>query len=78
MPQETIKGSWKRKEDTVLAQIVEKYGPKNWRILAKFIPGRDGKQLRARWLDHLDPKVSVSISITLRKMGGPKRRTKSL
>jgi len=37
--------------------LVEKYGTKNWRIIASNLPGRLPKQCRERWINHLDPGI---------------------
>jgi hypothetical protein len=55
-----IKGPWTTKEDTVLLQQVDLYGPRKWSEIAKCIPGRIGKQCRERWMNHLDPDVIKS------------------
>ena len=33
----------------MLVDLVHKYGPKNWSCIAKFLPGRIGKQCRERY-----------------------------
>lgn len=43
-----------------LAQVIElvqKYGPKRWSVIAKHLKGRIGKQCRERWHNHLNPEV---------------------
>jgi hypothetical protein len=35
-------------EDEILTELVRKYGFKRWSFIAKFIPGRVGKQCRER------------------------------
>jgi hypothetical protein len=35
-------------EDETLTELVRKYGFKRWSFIAKFIPGRIGKQCRER------------------------------
>lgn len=54
---ELIKGPWTKAEDDCIVELVEKYGFKKWSIIAKFLPGRIGKQCRERWHNHLDPAV---------------------
>ena len=34
-----------------------KNGPRNWSAVAKFVPGRAGKQCRERWHNHLNPDI---------------------
>jgi len=52
-----VKGPWKEEEDHLLMDLVEKYGPKDWSIIASHIQGRIGKQCRERWFNHLSPEV---------------------
>ncbi len=78
MTEKIIKGSWSKKEDETLQFLVEKYGAKNWRILSSFIPGRNGKQLRARWNDHLNPHIRVRKLLKYRKKTGLMRKSESL
>jgi len=52
-----VKGPWKEEEDQKLMDLVEKYGPKDWSIIASHIQGRIGKQCRERWFNHLSPEV---------------------
>eukprot|EP00249_Psilotum_nudum_P026990 c34194_g1_i1 orf=413-1747(-) len=52
-----IKGPWSPEEDGVLQRLVEKYGPRNWSLICKGIPGRSGKSCRLRWCNQLSPQV---------------------
>ncbi|CAN8259975.1 unnamed protein product [Cochlearia groenlandica] len=54
---ERVKGTWSRKEDSVLNELVAKFGPRNWSLIARSIPGRSGKSCRLRWCNQLDPTV---------------------
>lgn len=40
--------------------LVQKYGVKDWSIIAKHLRTRTGKQCRERWHNHLDPTVKKS------------------
>lgn len=51
------RGSWTKEEDDLLLYYIEKLGTKKWSKIAEYIPNRIGKQCRARWHNHLDPKV---------------------
>ncbi|MCH94062.1 myb domain protein 3R-5, partial [Trifolium medium] len=51
------KRSWTKEEDETLIELVKKYGFKRWSFIAKFIPGRIGKQCRERWHNNLDPAI---------------------
>ncbi|KAJ1462701.1 Homeodomain-like protein, partial [Pelagophyceae sp. CCMP2097] len=55
-----VKGPWLPEEDALLRQLVAKFGPKRWALIASHIPGRAGKQCRERWLNHLDTRVIKS------------------
>ncbi|MCO5577051.1 hypothetical protein L7F22_030873 [Adiantum nelumboides] len=37
--------------------LVDKYGPRNWSLISKGIPGRSGKSCRLRWCNQLSPLV---------------------
>ncbi|KAJ8492815.1 hypothetical protein OPV22_014536 [Ensete ventricosum] len=52
-----IKGSWSTEEDEALRRLVERYGPKNWTLISRSIPGRSGKSCRLRWCNQLSPQV---------------------
>ncbi|CAL5429853.1 unnamed protein product [Camellia sinensis] len=62
---ELVKGPWTKEEDDCIIGLVEKYGCKKWSAIAKFLPGRIGKQCRERlgdtlfirWHNHLDPAI---------------------
>ncbi|KFK38309.1 hypothetical protein AALP_AA3G097200 [Arabis alpina] len=54
---ERVKGPWSPEEDEVLAKLVEKFGARNWSLIARSIPGRSGKSCRLRWCNQLDPSV---------------------
>ena len=51
------KRAWTKEEDRILLEIVQKYGPSNWDILAKFLATRSGKQCCERYHNILDPKI---------------------
>jgi hypothetical protein len=48
---------WTPAEDKLLKLLVRKFGTGNWRIIGQHIKGREPKQCRERWLNHLDPGV---------------------
>lgn len=41
-------------------ELVNKYGNKQWAMVAKHLKGRLGKQCRERWHNHLNPDVKKS------------------
>nr|XP_037288547.1 myb-related protein B-like isoform X3 [Rhipicephalus microplus] len=57
---ELVKGSWSKEEDDKVVQLVQKYGPKKWTLIAKHLKGRIGKQCRERWHNHLNPAIKKS------------------
>ncbi|XP_057976583.1 uncharacterized protein LOC131163822 isoform X2 [Malania oleifera] len=52
-----VKGPWTKEEDNSIIELVKKYGCKRWSVIAKYLPGRIGKQCRERWHNHLDPAI---------------------
>ncbi|XP_047341607.1 transcription factor MYB25-like [Impatiens glandulifera] len=52
-----VKGPWSPEEDTILSGLVNKFGARNWSLIARGIPGRSGKSCRLRWCNQLDPSV---------------------
>ncbi|XP_027010595.1 v-myb avian myeloblastosis viral oncogene homolog-like 2b isoform X2 [Tachysurus fulvidraco] len=55
-----VKGPWTREEDEKVIELVNKYGNKQWAVVAKHLKGRLGKQCRERWHNHLNPNVKKS------------------
>ncbi|KAK6492062.1 myb-related protein A-like isoform X1 [Huso huso] len=58
---ELVKGPWTKEEDQRVIELVHKYGPKRWSVIAKHLHGRIGKQCRERWHNHLNPEVKKSL-----------------
>ncbi|CAA2964323.1 transcription factor MYB3R-3-like isoform X1 [Olea europaea subsp. europaea] len=54
---ELVKGPWTPEEDEKIVELVAKYGPTKWSVIAKSLPGRIGKQCRERWHNHLNPYI---------------------
>lgn len=54
---ELVKGPWTQQEDEQIVELVAKYGPTKWSVIAKSLPGRIGKQCRERWHNHLNPDI---------------------
>ncbi|XP_011873461.1 PREDICTED: myb protein isoform X2 [Vollenhovia emeryi] len=54
---ELVKGPWTKEEDEKVVELVEKYGPKKWTLIARYLRGRIGKQCRERWHNHLNPDI---------------------
>ena len=51
-----VKGSWKKEEDNNIVQLVLKYG-KAWSKISKLLGTRNGKQIRDRYINVLDPET---------------------
>lgn len=47
-------------EDDMVLELVDKYGPKKWTLIARHLKGRIGKQCRERWHNHLNPDIKKS------------------
>jgi hypothetical protein len=77
-----IKGSWKREEDLKIMDLVNKYG-KSWSKISKILGTRNGKQIRDRFINVLDPEIRKGKFtdeedkklILLFKQNGPKWAT---
>ncbi|KAL7123095.1 hypothetical protein ACP275_01G084500 [Erythranthe tilingii] len=52
-----VKSPWTKEEDDRITELVAEFGSKKWAAIAKFLPGRIGKQCRERWHNHLDPAI---------------------
>mmetsp|Transcript_10788 Transcript_10788/g.16036 ORF Transcript_10788/g.16036 Transcript_10788/m.16036 type:complete len:294 (-) Transcript_10788:204-1085(-) len=52
----TGKGSWSVEEDRNLIQLVEKHG-RSWKKISSFLAGRNGKQCRERFVNHLEANI---------------------
>ena len=52
-----VKGPWKHGEDERLKELVDKIGSKHWSRIATEMQGRNGKQCRERWINHLKPDI---------------------
>ncbi|OMO78642.1 hypothetical protein CCACVL1_14239 [Corchorus capsularis] len=55
-----IKGPWSKEEDDLIFELVQKQGKTRWSEIAKYLPGRIGKQCRERWCNHLNPDIKKS------------------
>ena len=53
---------WEKREDQLLEQAMQPYLSYTrrwpWARIAEGVPGRDGKQCRERWTNHLDPNLN--------------------
>lgn len=51
------KGTWKKEEDAKIIDLVKKYGC-SWSKISKEVKTRNGKQIRDRYLNVLDPSIN--------------------
>ena len=51
------KNIWTPSEDTLLLQLITLHGPAHWSLIASSMNGREGKQCRERWHNHLNPNI---------------------
>jgi len=51
-----IKGSWRKEEDKQIIELVKNNG-KSWSKIAKILSTRNGKQIRDRFINVLDPEI---------------------
>ena len=54
---ELVKGLWTKEEDQRLLDLVKELKPKRWSLIASRLEGRNGKQCRERWHNHLNPDI---------------------
>ncbi len=55
-----VAAPWTAEEDALLASLVSGFvHNKRWACLSRKMPGRNGKQCRERWNNHLDPGVKT-------------------
>ncbi|XP_071901780.1 uncharacterized protein [Coffea arabica] len=51
-------GKWTPEEDKRLKVAVMLFGPKTWKKIARFVPGRTQVQCRERWVNCVDPSLN--------------------
>ena len=56
-----VKGPWTKEEDEQVRDLVKKYGPKRWSMIAKHLNGRIGKQCRERFVMLIFHFISLFI-----------------
>ena len=52
------KNIWDKQEDAKLLELIGVHGPAHWSVIAEHLPGRQGKQCRERWRNHLCPDIN--------------------
>mmetsp|Transcript_12273 Transcript_12273/g.37445 ORF Transcript_12273/g.37445 Transcript_12273/m.37445 type:complete len:221 (-) Transcript_12273:79-741(-) len=50
--------SWTPEEDDELKQLVRKHGTSSWPEISKHLSGRNARQAKERWTNHVHPNVS--------------------
>lgn len=48
---------WKPEEDETLKRLIRETKPFKWSLIASKMEGREGKQCRERWYNHLNPEI---------------------
>lgn len=74
-----VKGKWTKEEDEQISKLVEEHG-KSWSKIAKLFKTRNGKQIRDRYINVLDPNINKDkfteeedkLLTDLYKQNGPK------
>lgn len=51
-----VKGPWSSAEDDAIRECMKR-GVVRWADIAMHVPGRNGKQCRERWHNHLNPDI---------------------
>jgi hypothetical protein len=46
-------------EDTLVRQLVDQHGTRQWDVVARSLPNRSARQVRDRWKHYLSPQVSL-------------------
>jgi myb proto-oncogene protein len=47
---------WSAEEDETIRKLIRKYG-KNWKLLSELLGTKNGKQIRERFINKLDPAI---------------------
>ena len=56
--QSNIKGTWTSDEDSTILKYLKKFG-RNWSLIAKKLEGRNGKQVRERYINYLEKREAL-------------------
>ena len=56
-PKRKEKRIWKPEEDEKLRRLIKETKPFKWSLIASKMEGREGKQCRERWYNHLNPEI---------------------
>lgn len=58
VPSKRNKNIWSQTEDATLLDLIGTHGPSHWSVISQSLPGRQGKQCRERWRNHLSPDIN--------------------
>lgn len=47
---------WSAQEDETILRLIKKYG-KNWKLISEMLGSKNGKQIRERYINKLDPRI---------------------
>lgn len=47
---------WSSQEDETILKLIKKYG-KNWKLISEMLGSKNGKQIRERYINKLDPRI---------------------
>lgn len=47
---------WSPEEDETILRLIKKYG-KNWKLISEMLGSKNGKQIRERYINKLDPRI---------------------
>ena len=53
-----LKTSWTSDQDATLLAAVNRFGPSKWAVIASNVHGRNAKQCRDRWSNHVNPEIN--------------------
>ena len=49
---------WSSQEDETILKLIKKYG-KNWKLISEMLGTKNGKQIRERYINKLDPRIKT-------------------
>ncbi|KAJ0989257.1 hypothetical protein J5N97_007613 [Dioscorea zingiberensis] len=55
---EIVRGTWSKKEDEKIIELVNKHGARRWLTISQGLLGRNANQCRERWTNHLKPSIN--------------------
>lgn len=49
---------WSEEEDQMVLGLIKRFG-KNWKLISEVMKTKNGKQIRERYINKLDPKINL-------------------